>query len=465
MNLKFENPVKKVGNMFMGIIVGFIFIVIATILLWWNEGNNVKNIKTVEEAREALVNVSSDKVDSANEGKLVSTNGALTVEDPFLLDEMFNVKVEKTAVLDRIVEMYQYEETEETKDDKTVYTYKKVWDEDVIDSNHFENTTYVNPSAKPYDSSTFIANKATLGAFTLSEAQKNMLGTDTAVILADDIIIPEGYKKVNNMITNSADIANPQIGDVRITYKYNTDTTITVLAMQQGDSFVGYVSEQNKTVNRLESGIYTGEEMINFLENDNNIIKWVLRAVGIAFMIIGFVSFFNPISSMFSIIPFVGKHIQGFINGIGALIGAAVSMIVIAVAWIRFRPLVGLLLLGGVIGIIVIVLLLVSGKRKQAKNVAAVPQQPMQPMQQMPTQPMMQQPVQGQMTGQPMPVQQPVEPVQQAPVIEQNNVLAQMQDNYVTQSAQEEAEQVAVQESDPMSVFNQNINDLNNQNK
>ena len=65
---------KRVGNAFKGILGGFILIVIGVILLWWNEGNNVRNIKTIEEARGALVNVSSDKVDSANEGKLVSTN-------------------------------------------------------------------------------------------------------------------------------------------------------------------------------------------------------------------------------------------------------------------------------------------------------------------------------------------------------------------------------------------------------
>ena len=40
---------EKIKNSFSGVILGIIFIIIGTVLLWWNEGNNVNNIKTTDE--------------------------------------------------------------------------------------------------------------------------------------------------------------------------------------------------------------------------------------------------------------------------------------------------------------------------------------------------------------------------------------------------------------------------------
>ena len=62
---------KRVGNAFKGILGGFVIILIGIVLLWWNEGNNVRNLKTTAEMDKVVIDVSSDKVDSANDGKLI----------------------------------------------------------------------------------------------------------------------------------------------------------------------------------------------------------------------------------------------------------------------------------------------------------------------------------------------------------------------------------------------------------
>ena len=71
---------EKIKNAIGGVVGGFICIIIGIVLLWWNEGNDVKNIKTIEEARGSLVNVSSESVDSSNEGKLVSQGYIVTID-------------------------------------------------------------------------------------------------------------------------------------------------------------------------------------------------------------------------------------------------------------------------------------------------------------------------------------------------------------------------------------------------
>jgi hypothetical protein len=143
---------KKIGDSIKGVVGGFILIVIAVILLWWNEGNNVKNLKTTAEMEKIVIDVGSDAVDKNNEGKLIATHGKLINEET-LTDSVFNVSI-KTPKLVRKVEMYQWEENVKTekKDnmggsttETKTYTYEKVWSDHEIDSSDFKKTSYSNP--------------------------------------------------------------------------------------------------------------------------------------------------------------------------------------------------------------------------------------------------------------------------------------------------------------------------------
>lgn len=359
---------KKIKNAFSGVIVGILFIALGIGLLWWNEGNNVKNIKTIEEAKAGVVDISNDKVDSTNDGKLVSTNGTLNIVDEYLLDSVFNVKSPKSLKMVRIVEMYQWEEDTETRNDETVYVYERVWSSELIDSDFFNDKARTNPSTMPYSQEKFLAKEVTLGAFTISDVQKDKLSTKKTVILDENITIPDGYKKHNNYITNSTNPDSPAIGDVRISFFYNDDTVVSVLAKQSGNTFVNYVSEQNKVLNEIVSGTFTGAEIIGQVESQNNMLKIILRIVGVIFVMVGFCGLCSPISNLISIVPLFGKHISGFINAIAMLVGLAVSFVVIAIAWIRFRPIVGICLLAAVVLIVGLVLFLIIKSRKKAKE-------------------------------------------------------------------------------------------------
>ena len=48
---------KRVGNAFKGILGGFVIILIGIVLLWWNEGNNVRNLKTTAEMDKVVIDV------------------------------------------------------------------------------------------------------------------------------------------------------------------------------------------------------------------------------------------------------------------------------------------------------------------------------------------------------------------------------------------------------------------------
>ncbi len=354
---------KRIGNSFKGILGGFIAIAIGVILLWWNEGNNVKNIKTTNEMGKSYIDVSSEKVDSNNEGKLIATHGKLINEEE-LYDSVFDVRV-NTPVLERKVEMYQWEEKSDTDDDgETKYTYNKVWKEGLIDSNNFHTNGYTNPSTMPYNSIKYISQYVTVGAFVLTKDQLNTLNTDGIFSEFNTEKISELNYTINgNYIVNSTDINNPQIGDLRISFVYNNSTDVSVLAVQSGNSFKDYESTSGKKVNRVMDGIHSGEEMISVIEKENKAIKWVLRIAGTLIIVIGFATILKPITAITSYVPILGSIVGSAVGLVSFLLGFAVSLVVIAIAWIRFRPLLGIILLAGAAALIV--LLIKRGKRKK----------------------------------------------------------------------------------------------------
>ena len=117
---------KRIGNSFKGILGGIVVIIIGVCLLWWNEGNNVKNLKTTAEMDKTVIDVKSDSIDSKNDGKLIATSGKL-INEKELTDSKFGVTV-KTPILKRLVEVYQWDEESHTDDDgDTTYSYEKKW--------------------------------------------------------------------------------------------------------------------------------------------------------------------------------------------------------------------------------------------------------------------------------------------------------------------------------------------------
>ena len=367
---------KKIGNSFSGIIGGIIFIIIGVVLLWWNEGNNVKNLKTTAEMSKTVINVSSDKIDPQNEGKLIATNGKVTNEEE-LSDSLFNVTI-KTPLLKRIVEVYQWEEESNTdSDNHTTYTYHKVWKSDLIDSSSFNKSGYDNPTTKEYDDTEYASTLVNVGAFELSDEQIRSLSTEGVYNSFDEAKVTEmNYTVSGNYVTNSKDINKPEIGDVRIQYVYNNSTELSVLAVQNGHSFKTFVSQAGKKVNRVMDGIKSGEEMINVIKTENKILKWVLRLVGVIAVIAGVAALFKPLSTIASFVPILGGLVDMAVGLVAFILGLAISLVVISIAWIRFRPVLGIGLLVVVAALVVILIKKSKSKKSETVNMQVTPEIP-----------------------------------------------------------------------------------------
>ena len=82
------------------------------------------------------------------------------------------------------------------------------------------------------------------------------------------------------------------------------------------------------------------------------ILTWVLRGVGTLLMVVGFAIFLAPLSTLASVIPILGDLVGGVVTLVSVAIGVPLSILVIAFAWLTFRPLIGggLILLALVVG-------------------------------------------------------------------------------------------------------------------
>lgn len=162
-------------NIFLGVFVGGGLFLAAFPVLFMNEKNTVENLAAIAIARDIVVEVKPDKIDPANDGKLIQFSGADQTEE-VLADPVFGVA--RNAVrLTRKVEMFQWVEEEEDgeDDDPPTYTYKQQWREGRVDSSDFHDPGHENPPI-PYDDFSVQAEEVKVGAFPLNDELISQIG-------------------------------------------------------------------------------------------------------------------------------------------------------------------------------------------------------------------------------------------------------------------------------------------------
>ena len=352
----------------MGILGGIFLIIIGIILLWWNEGRAVKTIQMISEAKEEYIDVGSDKINKKYNNKLIATTG--TLETTGTQDETFNIKT-PGAKLERIVEMYQWKEKCTTNNnDVKKCTYKKVWSIDIINSDNFYDTSYSNPDRMPYESKEFYDSSATIGKFHLNRNLLSQLSTNEEVeTLEENIATQHNMTIESDKYYTSVKNNTPEIGDVRISFSYNNSGTVSVMAVQNEEELSPFIASNGYKLYELREGTMNGETMLSFLTEENNTLKWMLRGIGVLLIIVGFAATIAPLQHIASYIPFFGT-IFGWVSGVISIaLGLGVSLLVIAIAWFRYRPILSISLI--LIAAIAIILAKKITKRKKVNKIPA----------------------------------------------------------------------------------------------
>lgn len=374
---------SRIGGAFKGIIFGLLLFVAAFVLLFWNEGRAVKTYKTLKEGSGAVVSVPADRIDPANQGKLVHVTGK-AVTEATLADSIFGVSA-NALKLRREVEMYQWQEHSKSEEKKklgggtetvTTYSYSKEWSGHAINSSSFKKSGHENPGSMPYQHTEQLAQPVTLGAFTLPASLVGKIGGAQQLPVNNNMPLPKELEgraqRQDGGFYIGDNPASPQIGDVRIRFEIVPQQDISVVAEQSGSTFTPYQTKAGGTVELLQEGIKTAAAMFEKAQHDNAILTWILRAVGFFLMFFGLSMMLKVFSVLADVLPFIGNLVGAGTGIISFLIAAVLSLLTIAVAWIVFRPLLGI----GLIAAAAVLAFLIKGKMGKAAPQAAMPPPP-----------------------------------------------------------------------------------------
>lgn len=371
---------RSVGGLFIGVLL----VIGMVILLFWNEGRAVQTAKSLTEGAGSVVSVAADVIDPSNQGKLVHVSGPVTT-DSIPTDALFGISRPSVRLI-RSVEMYQWKEESrsETKtklgggeETVTTYTYSKGWEDNAIDSGSFRKPDGRANPAMEINGAQFQIPSAQLGAFALDRPVIDRIrDNENFPITKDQLPAIEkafgGTQKVsiaNGRIYLGRDPASPAIGDYRISYDFVPVGVISVVAGQNGSGFAAYQTKAGDRLLMVDGGAVPADRMFAEAVSDNTMVTWLLRAVGLVLLFIGFAMFLGPVAVVADIIPPLGSLMRMGTGLVAFLLAVLVGATTIAIAWFYYRPLMSLGILA--LGVVVAGGLVMVGRVRKPAVVAA----------------------------------------------------------------------------------------------
>lgn len=389
---------SRLGSSFRGIGTGLLLFAGATALLWWNEGRAVHTAQDIKEVGKNAQHVDDiSTADASLEGQLIHANGSALTQD-VLTDASFGVSVNALSLV-RDVEYYQWNEHQRTetkekiggsKEEVTTYTYAMDWSSSPVNSASFKDPEYQGKNwvIATFDDLTSYAANVSFGAYALNDSQihrlanrlpkqpltldlnpeqlaemnqdvkqqvvkhsQSLTATMTEQLLNDTIL---KYVSVQgNQIYLGKDPSQPQVGDVRITFRRTIlPSDISLIAVVKGNSFTSYKTKNDSNDEYLSVGTYTLAEMMQSAEEGNTTMTWVLRVIGFLLAFAALRMVFDLLVTLLKVLPFLASIMNWGVKLVCGLVAAVWSLVIIALAWIWYRPVVGISLLvvaGGLI--------------------------------------------------------------------------------------------------------------------
>ena len=377
----------RVKNSFKAIGTGFMLFLAGTALLWWNEGRAVKTNDMLNEAEAATVVMENpNKLDNSLEGELVCATALATTEDS-LVDQQFGFGV-KAIAIKRTVRYYQVQEhAKQEKKDKigggeetvTTYTYNRVWTTTPINSEGFHDPGYrkINFVLTTVPQEDVWAQNVTFGAYTLPESLIRSISSTEPLkpVIAENRLesMNEDARHVALRNYSTSKLGNvskshhaetgrfihvtdnelyigmtpssPAVGDVKVTFEKVVPAKVTLIAKVNGNTFEPFKAKNGYTFQTLVMGEKDAAEIYESEHDMNNIMLWVLRIVGIMMVIGGLKGIFGFLETLLKVLPFIANILGWGVGVICTVVGVVWSLIVIAIAWLFYRPLLGITLL------------------------------------------------------------------------------------------------------------------------
>jgi hypothetical protein len=145
--------------------------------------------------------------------------------------------------------------------------------------------------------------------------------------------------------------------------------TLSAIGKLEDGRLGAYRTSNGRELLMVREGAVAAQDMFASAVSSNTTLTWLLRFAGFVIMMVGLRMVFAVIGVAGDVIPFVGSIFR-FATGLAAFaIASLVSSLVIGIAWLYFRPMVGAAIIGA--GVIIAIVALRMGKSKAGKAAAA----------------------------------------------------------------------------------------------
>jgi hypothetical protein len=345
---------SRIRSAVVGILIGIVLVGAAGVLQFWNEGRTLRQQQLLEAGRADVVSVPAAEA-AGYEGRLLHISDALRAEGE-LVDADFN-QVAEGLGLRRKVEMFQWRERKETREEtsvggskttRTIYRYERDWDDDLIDGSSFaEPAGHQNPASMPFPSRQWRAERVFLGELLLASSVVAEIGGWRPMAVQEDRL-PANLAlnfRVDDGRLSTAQGA-PEVGDLRISYARLPEGPLSVVARFAAGQLQPQLREQGELL-LVERGQHSAQTLFDAAESRNAGIGWALRLGGFVLMWAGFGLVLAPLAVFADVVPAFGRLTRWISTLISGALSALISFVAIASGWLYHRPwLLGLLLIG-----------------------------------------------------------------------------------------------------------------------
>ena len=335
--------------------------------------------------------------DPSLDGKLIHATAFTRTADS-LCDVTFGIGAVAVR-LERTVQYYQWVEDAKTEtrdkigggqEEVTTYTYSREWVGSPVNSQEFKDADYrrKNFVVMNLEDECYLAENVTFGAYRLpenlissisgtvpmeldfSKGQLKQWDRDVRMCFEskakaepDSTAVPDnvpddtadaGYVHVNgNVLYFGKNPNEPQIGDMSITFTKVLPGEASVIAEVNGTNLRPFVAKNGKEFSALTMGTASMEEMYQSEHTINKNITWILRIAGLLLVILGLKGIFSILTTLLKVLPFLANIAELGVNLVCSVLGLVWSLLVIALAWLFYRPVIAGVLLVVIIALVV----------------------------------------------------------------------------------------------------------------
>ena len=346
------------------ILVGLTILFFSILFLLKEDSLIIKEHFLIEDLKERIVDSGTEIIREKDNGKPVFMSGVVRSSET-LKDIQFNVEIHDALQLKRVVKTYQWQEKIVQNKKKRQYKYKKVWSEELINSNAFKfSNNYKNPKNIPFQEKLYDSKQNFIGVYSIPNYVLQKIWSHDFINVSRYLIdekegAPRGFKLVNGKFFSGRNINDPKIGDVLVEFYAVKPFEVTVVGMQN-ENKISHYEYQNKKVLIVKKGVMSLDKMFSKLDKEKLFYEILYNTIAFILITISLLILGRPFHHSLLKIPYFGEMIAYASKAKYVLISILLSTVITSLTWTVYKPIESLVAIG--ISFIVLIILREKGK-------------------------------------------------------------------------------------------------------